>query len=469
MMSRGSQDLSGQNGSCVMDESSSPPPRGDAELIGAIAPGDSAAYVALQERHVAAARRLARQLVTGPAEAEDVVTEAFTRLRAVLRQGGGPDAAVRPYLLTAVRRVAGERSGGQPAEAPVGQADAAVGQADAAVGQAEAPVGQADAAAGQPAAADLGELLLSDPATAELASEPMARAFLSLQGRQRAALWHLVIEQAGPGQAAAVLGVTADGVAELGEQARAGLSRAYLKLYLSGLAREDCRSAAAKLDLHLSRAGRRPDEGKVQRHLRGCRDCRAVAVELVGLDRSLRRVVAPIVLGPATQAYVAAAAAAAEARAAEAGAGSPAQAAGRAAAAAGAWVAGGLGRVRQAPARIRQAPRQRQALAAGGLLLAASAGTGLALTLAANVSPPHATSNPAAAAAASPSPAVAVPLPMPAPSGTRPAPAPVQSPTPVSSASMVPASAASPAPSPLPDHRRHRHHHHDPDQVVSES
>jgi DNA-directed RNA polymerase specialized sigma24 family protein len=428
-----------------MDESSSPPP-GDAELIGAIASGDSAAYVTLHERHVAAAQRLARQLVTSPAEAEDVVTETFTRLHAVLRQGGGPDAAVRPYLLTAVRRVAGERSGGQPAEAPAGQT--------------EAP-------AGQPAeAASLGEPLLSDPATAELASEPTARAFLSLPGRQRAALWHLVIEQADPGQAAAVLGVAADGVAELGEQARAGLSRAYLKLYLSGLAREDCRSAAGKLDLHISRAGRRPDESKVQRHLRGCRGCRAVAVELVGLDRSLRRVVAPIVLGPATQAYLAAAAAAAaaaEARAAEAG--SPAQAVGRAAAAAGAWVAGGLGRVRQAPARIRRAPRQRQVLAAGGLLLAASAGTGLALTLAANISPPHATSSPAAAAAASPSPAVAVPLPLPAPSGTRPGPAPVQSPTPVSSASMVPAAAASPAPSPLPDHRRRRHHHHDPDQA----
>ena len=94
-----------------MDESSSPPPGGDAELIGAVASGDSAAYDTLRERHVAAARSLARHLVTSPAEAEDVVTETFTRLHAAHRQGGGPDAAVRPYLLTAVRRVASERSG----------------------------------------------------------------------------------------------------------------------------------------------------------------------------------------------------------------------------------------------------------------------------------------------------------------------------------------------------------------------
>jgi DNA-directed RNA polymerase specialized sigma24 family protein len=478
MMSR-AQDFSGQNGSCVMDESSSPPPGGDAELIGAIASGDSAAYGTLYERHVAAARSLARQLVASPAEAEDVVTETFTRLYAVLRQGGGPGAAVRPYLLTAVRRVASERSGGPLAEAapshagapaagaPAGYAGAPAAGAPA--GQAGAPAAKAEMRAGQAEAASLGEPLFSDPATAELESEPMARAFGSLPGRQRAVLWHTVIEQADPGPAAVVLGVTADGIAELREQARADLSRAYLKLYLSGLTREDCRSAAAKLDLHLSRAGRRPNEGRVQRHLRGCRDCRAAAVELVGLDRSLRRVVAPIVLGPATQAYLAAAAAAAG-PAAGARAGSPAPAAGRAAAAAGAWAVGGLSRVRQAPARIRQAPRQRQALAAGGVLLAASAATGLTLTLAANTSPPHGAPNPAAAAAASPSPAVAVPLPLPAPSRTRPGatPAPVQSPIPVSSASMVPASAASPAPSPLPDHHHHRHHHHHPDQVVSE-
>jgi len=413
-----------------MDESSSPPPGGDAELIGAIASGDTAAYVTLHERHVAAARSLARQLVKSPAEAEEIITETFTRLHAVLRRGGGPDAAVRPYLLTAVRRVAGERSGGQRAETVAGPAETA----------------------------GLGEPLSGDPAAAELESEPMARAFLSLPERQRAVLWHTVIEPADPGQAAAVLGVTATGVAELGEQARAGLARAYLKLYLSGRTRQDCRSAAGKLDLHLSRAGRRPDEGKVQRHLRGCRDCRAVAVELTGLSRSLRHVVAPIFLGPATQAYLAAA----EARAA-----SP----GRTAVAASAAAAGGLRRMRQAPRRIRQAPRPRLALAGGGLLLATSAVTGLALTLAANTGAPHAVRGPAAG---SPGPAVAVPLPLPAPARTGPpaaAPAPARSATPVSSGPLVPAAAISPAPSPLPSQGRHhrRHHHHgDPDQASAQ-
>jgi DNA-directed RNA polymerase specialized sigma24 family protein len=408
-----------------MDESSSPPPGGDAELIGAIASGDTAAYVTLQERHVAAARILARQLVKSPAEVEEVITETFARLRAVLRQGSGPVAAVRPYLLTAVRQVASERPGGPRAEP----------------------------AAGEPVVGKVG---------AAPESEPMARAFDSLPERQRAALWHTVIEEADPGQAATVLGATADGVAELGEQARAALSRAYLQLYLSGLAREDCRSAARKLDLHLGRSTRRPDEGKVQRHLRGCRDCRGVAVELAGLSRSLRRTVAPVVLGPAAQAYLAAV----EARPASPGR----------AAAATARAAAGLLWLRQAPRRTRQAPRRQHALAAGGFLLATFAVVGLGLTLAANTGlRGAATHRPAAAAAGSPNPAAVAPIPLPTAGGSAPAAAPTVPPsaTPVAVAPLVPAAASSPAPSPMPvpgRHHRHRHRHHrgDPDQASAQ-
>ena len=44
----------------------------------------------------------------------------------------------------------------------------------------------------------------------------------------------------------------------------------------------------------------------MQRHLRGCRECRSVAIELAAYGRSLRHTVAPIFLGPAAAAYLAA-------------------------------------------------------------------------------------------------------------------------------------------------------------------
>jgi DNA-directed RNA polymerase specialized sigma24 family protein len=418
-----------------MDESSSTPVLiGDAELIGAIASGDSAAYATLRDRHEPAARSLARQLVTDPAEADEVVSETFTRLHGVIRRGGGPGAAVRPYLLAAVRRVAGERSGGPPAGMEAGERPGGP------------PPGTAGGEAERPSP---GEPLPGDPA-AEAESEPLARAFLSLPERWRAVLWHTEIEQADPGQAAVVLGVTAQGLAELGEQARAGLSRAYLKLYLAGVTREDCRSAAGKLDLHLSGAARGHNEGKVQRHLRGCRPCRAVAVELAGPGRSLRRAVAPVFLGPATAAYLAAVKVA------------PAHQAGApAGTSAGTWVTSRL------PAMSQAARRPRRALVAGVLLLAVLVVTGLTLAVAGNTAPPRTALHPAAAAAAPSRPAATVPLPLPAPARSQPAaPATPVTPTvPASPSPLDPDAATSPSPSPLaPDHHRHRRHHHDPDQ-----
>ena len=396
-----------------MGESSSPPaPRGDAELIGAVASGDEAAHATLRERHEAAAQSLARQLVKDPAEADEVVSETFTRLHDMIREGGGPSVAVRPYLLTAVRRVAGERSGQAGGTAP--------------------------GAAGSPG---LGEPLLDDPA-AEAGSEPLARAFGSLPERWRAVLWHTEIEQADPGQAAACLGVTADGLAELSEQARGGLSRAYLKLYLAGVARDECRSAAGKLDLHLNGAARGHNEGKVQRHLRYCRACRAVAVELADLGRSMRRAVAPVYLGPATAGYLAAA------KAAPRRVGVPA----------GARVSTGM---------RRAARRPRTALVAGVVLLAAFAVTGLTLTLAASTAPPRNALHSAAGAAAPPRPAATMPLPFPSPAPARSQPA-VPAPVPAGPSPLDPDAAASPAPSPLPpDHHRYRHHHHDPDEPTA--
>src|ERR1700734_2566683 len=82
-----------------------PFPLGDCELLRAIRSGDITAYASLYERH-AAARSLAFQLVRGPAEVDDVVAEAFTKVLDLLQRGGGPEYAFRPYLLTAVRRLA---------------------------------------------------------------------------------------------------------------------------------------------------------------------------------------------------------------------------------------------------------------------------------------------------------------------------------------------------------------------------
>jgi DNA-directed RNA polymerase specialized sigma24 family protein len=270
-------DFYGRIGTIPMDNSSAQAvPRSDADLIRAVASGDAAAYVGLHERHVAAARSLAGLIVADSAEAEQVLSAAFTRLRDAIRLGAGPAEALRPYLLTVVRREARARQDGEPAPAP-------------------------DVAA----QAGYGEPLIIDPLVAELAASPLARAFLALPERWRAALWHEAVEEADPAETAAVLGATADGAAQIAGQARAGLIVECLKRYWSGLDQEACRSAIGQLSAHADGTLSGFDHREVQQHLRDCRQCRAAAFELAELGRSLRRVVAPLILGSAASRYLA--------------------------------------------------------------------------------------------------------------------------------------------------------------------
>jgi DNA-directed RNA polymerase specialized sigma24 family protein len=423
-----------------MSESGEPGPQaapaGDAELIKAVASGDTAAYTKLCERHMASARNLAANLVAEPATAKAVLSETFTQVQSVLRSGKGPAQSLRPFLLTGLRRVAHER-----------------------LEESE----RADAAASRQPIPNLGEPLFTDPAVAELENDPLARAFRSLPEREQAVLWHTEIERGDPAEAAAILGCTADGLTELGEQARAAVGRTYLDLHASARAGLECEEAAAKLDLHLAGTTRGDDEAMVQRHLRSCRDCRAAAIELTGLSRSLRRTVAPIFLGPAAGAYLAAA----EVKPAQTGTALP-----DLAAATVAWLS-------HLPEWIRTAPRQQRALAGGVVLLATVMAAGLTITLAASGSPRHTAQQPLAAAiappstpAASPSPSRSTALDPPA-SATRPAkpagqasPAPANSPSPAPSTPGTkpspPHATPSPTPSPTgflspPPHRKHRH------------
>src|SRR4051794_957717 len=78
--------------------------RSDPELISDVRSGNLDAYGELFSRHADAACRLARQFARG-SDAEDLVSEAFTKVMGILADGGGPDIAFRAYLLAAIRRL----------------------------------------------------------------------------------------------------------------------------------------------------------------------------------------------------------------------------------------------------------------------------------------------------------------------------------------------------------------------------
>src|SRR5580704_11122790 len=172
-------------------------PPADADLIAASKAGQGDAYATLRERHVAAARGLARQLVRGQSEADAVAAETFAKLLDLLRRGGGPEDAFRPYLLIAVRRTAYGRHRAERRQ---------VVTDDYGLFDSDVP--------------------FADPATEGLERSMIARAYASLPQRWQAVLWHIEIEGERPAELAALLGLNANGVAALASRAREGLRQA---------------------------------------------------------------------------------------------------------------------------------------------------------------------------------------------------------------------------------------------------
>ena len=175
----------------------------DAELISRVRGGDLAAYGELYERHVDAARRLARQLARGP-DADDLVSDAFAKVMTVLQNGGGPDVAFRAYLLTAVRRLHIDRIRSQ---SKLTTSD---------------DMTQFDP--GVP---------FHDPAVAGFESGAAAKAFASLPERWQLVLWHLEVEGQKPADVAPLLGMSANSVSALAYRAREGLRQAFLTAHLA--------------------------------------------------------------------------------------------------------------------------------------------------------------------------------------------------------------------------------------------
>lgn len=248
---------------------------GDAELIAAVRGGDLSAYGALFERHVAAARRLARQL-TNATDADDLVSDAFGKVLRVLQDGGGPDLAFRAYLLTAVRRLHIDRI----------RAGARVQTTD-------------DLEPFDPG------VPFRDTAVEGFENQAAATAFASLPERWQMVLWHTEVEGQKPAEVAALLGMSANSVSALAYRAREGLRQAFLNSHAPAGEEETCRWTHDHLGGYVRQGLSRRDATKVEKHLDECRRCMAIYLELTEVNSRLGALLAPLLLGTAGAAYLA--------------------------------------------------------------------------------------------------------------------------------------------------------------------
>ncbi|WP_344871154.1 sigma-70 family RNA polymerase sigma factor [Allokutzneria multivorans] len=383
------------------------PGRGDAELIIDVRNGSTEAYGQLYERHVAAAYNLARQLARSTAEADDLVSEAFAKVLDTLRGGRGPDAAFRAYLLTALRHTAYDKT-----------------RRDRKVEFSDDISGVADAAAVV--------VPFTDTAVAGLDRSLAAKAFAKLPERWQAVLWHTEIEGQSPAEVAPILGLTPNGVSALAYRAREGLRQAYLQVHVGAGTEEHCRATIDRLGAWTRDGLSRRETAQVEQHLDNCDRCRVLAAELGEVNGALRLVIAPLVLGGAVTAYLAAAGAG-SAKAAAAGLAMAGAAAG-----AGSGAGGGVGGAASA------LPRQVVGSAVSAVALGAAIAVGM--TADQGQEPPKITAQATTQAPPPkpPPPAPPVPPPPPVPPAQSPAPTPPPSPSP------TPAPTPPPPPEPQP-------------------
>lgn len=248
----------------------------DADLLERVRAGDRDAYGELYLRHEPAATSLARYLTRSNHEADDVVADAFARVLRAIDGGAGPTEAFRPYLLTAVRRTVWRRS---------------------------------EAANHHRLAASDDEAEMLD---LRLAVEPedhtdeglVLRAFQQLPERWQLVLWYTEIEGQPPAEVAPLLGLSPNATAALAVRAREGLRQAYLQAHLQARPADGCRFSVEHLGSFVRDGLGKRDTAQVESHLADCQACQGLEADLGSLNKALRSVVGPAVLGAGAARYL---------------------------------------------------------------------------------------------------------------------------------------------------------------------
>lgn len=253
--------------------------RTDLQLVEAAREGHKDAVVELWQRHYAATLSVARRVARQPRDAEELASDAFSRMLSAMSTGGGPTASVRAYLATSVRNLAVSRIRHSSA----------------------------------------GEVLTDDDGTLERlaadGSDPVARhgelgimreAFAALPKRWQVVLWRTAVDQDSNIAVAEELGLSPNAVAALTRRARKGLRTAYLQAHVStrGVDAACAPHVALLADLAVGQAV----PAATRSHVDGCARCQARVAELTEVETRLAGVLAPAVLGLAKGTPVAAAA-----------------------------------------------------------------------------------------------------------------------------------------------------------------
>jgi RNA polymerase sigma factor (sigma-70 family) len=241
----------------------------DAELAVRAADGEREAFEELYRRHSRTAMRVAYRVTGNIHDASDAVSDAFARVMQALPAGRlDQPTRFRSYLLTATRHAAVDvlRRSGRAVPAESSELE----PPQTACGPSEILIDLTDSAM-------------------------VATAFSQLPDRWRSVLWLTEVEGIPAREAAGMLGVSANGVAQLAVRARAGLRERFLQAHLRSVDGE-CREAVDRLGAYVGGALAPRDLTRVDEHLAACNACRDRESDLREIGTTLRRALVPVPL-----------------------------------------------------------------------------------------------------------------------------------------------------------------------------
>jgi DNA-directed RNA polymerase specialized sigma24 family protein len=242
---------------------------GDAKVARQTQEDGVSAFEYLCQRHVAPAWDLAYAVSGERRESAGAVAEAFVR---VLRPGrparfDSPDQ-LEAALLTATRA--------------------------AAIEAARRPEHEGAGEPGTGAAGDdvVGATRVEDKPGSRLPI--VTAAYRSLPERWRSVLWLTEVRRAGVVETAAVLGVSGNGLAQLGHRAQSGLRERYLQAQLRAPMPADCRLVVEHLAAFVANTLASPKLASIEKHLRDCNECQDREAELDDLGAMLATIAVPV-------------------------------------------------------------------------------------------------------------------------------------------------------------------------------
>ncbi|MFS8104248.1 sigma-70 family RNA polymerase sigma factor [Lentzea alba] len=242
----------------------------------------AAAFEALYLRHVDAARTRARYLARNPIDADDLVSEGFAQVLAVLQSGkGGPTRSFRGYLLTTITHAA-----------------LALHRRDSRLVLTSDPGTTADDARHA-------EQRSHQESAVENALDRLlaARAFRSLPSRTQQLLWYTEVVGASPAALARALRTSPNAVSARAHRARESLRTAYLDAHVAGACGADaCTPFVRDLAAFIRNALGPRRRHSVQDHLTRCPLCRDLSETLTSINTTPRQI---HTLGDATNASAA--------------------------------------------------------------------------------------------------------------------------------------------------------------------